>query len=121
MGSIQGPSVRTSAMAMAMGMAMANSAGVPRPPQRPGDLRCRSGGAAKSASQLPAKLLSCAALSALADTMYGLAYVLFPKQFASLQAELDRTLAPFMRGSEQDFPREKLAFYDATDALTRLH
>jgi hypothetical protein len=53
--------------------------------------------------------------------MYGLAYVLIPSQFASLQAELDRTLAPFMRGGEQDFPREKLAFDDATDALTQLH
>ena len=53
--------------------------------------------------------------------MYGLAYVLIPSQFASLQTELDRTLAPFMRGGEKEFPREKLAFDDATEALTRLH
>jgi hypothetical protein len=53
--------------------------------------------------------------------VYGLAYVLIPKQFASLQVELDRTLAPFMRGGDKEFPREKLAFDDATDALTRLH
>jgi hypothetical protein len=53
--------------------------------------------------------------------MYGLAYVLIPSQFTSLQAELDRTLAAFMRGGEKEFPREKLAFDDATDALTRLH
>ncbi len=53
--------------------------------------------------------------------MYGLAYVLIPTQFGSLQEELDRTLAPFMRGGEEEFPREKLAFYDVTDELTRLH
>jgi hypothetical protein len=53
--------------------------------------------------------------------MYGLAYVLISNQFASLQAELDRTLAPFMRGSDAEFPREQLAFDDVTDALARLH
>jgi hypothetical protein len=53
--------------------------------------------------------------------MYGLAYVIVPVEFASLQQELDRTLAPFMRGSDDKFPREKLAFEDATDDLRRLH
>jgi len=53
--------------------------------------------------------------------MYGLAYVLLPRTFTSLQAELDRTLAPFKRGGEEEFPREKLAFDDATGPLTRLH
>jgi hypothetical protein len=53
--------------------------------------------------------------------MYGLAYVLIPTQFASLQVELDRALAPFMRGGEEEFPREKLTFEDATDGLARLH
>ena len=53
--------------------------------------------------------------------MYGLAYVLIPTQFSSLQAELDRTLAPFMRGGEGEFPRDKLAFDDVTEDLARLH
>jgi hypothetical protein len=53
--------------------------------------------------------------------MYGLAYVLIPTLFRSLQEELDRTLAPFVRGGEERFPREKLAFDDATDDLLRLH
>jgi hypothetical protein len=53
--------------------------------------------------------------------MYGLAYVLIPKQFASLQAELDQAMAPFIRGGDKEFPREKLTFNDATNALTRLH
>ena len=53
--------------------------------------------------------------------MFGLAYVLIPRKFKSLQVELDRTLAPFKRGGEADFPREKLAFDDATDRLARLH
>jgi hypothetical protein len=35
--------------------------------------------------------------------MYGLAYVLIPKQFASLQAELDQAMAPFMRGGDKEF------------------
>jgi hypothetical protein len=52
--------------------------------------------------------------------MYGLAYVLIPQQFASLQAELDRTLAPFMRGGEDRFECSKLAFDDATEGLQRL-
>lgn len=53
--------------------------------------------------------------------MYGLAYVLIPKSFSSLQAELDQALAPFMRGGDDAFPREKLAFDDATEALKCLH
>jgi hypothetical protein len=53
--------------------------------------------------------------------MYGLAYVLVPIKFASLQSELDRTLAPFRRGGDDAFPRAKLAFDDATDSLLRLH
>jgi hypothetical protein len=53
--------------------------------------------------------------------MYGLAYVLIPTRFRSLQEELDRTLAPFRRGGEESFPRERLAFDDATDDLMRLH
>jgi hypothetical protein len=53
--------------------------------------------------------------------MYGLVYVLVPSRFASLQSELDRTLAPFRRGGDDTFPRAKLAFDDATDTLARLH
>jgi hypothetical protein len=53
--------------------------------------------------------------------MYGLAYVLVPSEFASLQSELDRTLAPFRRGGDDEFPRAKLTFDDATDGLMRLH
>ncbi len=53
--------------------------------------------------------------------MYGLAHVLVPRAFTSLQSELDRTLAPFKRGGEDAFPRDKLAFDDATDRLARLH
>jgi hypothetical protein len=53
--------------------------------------------------------------------MYGLAYVLVPSRFVSLQSELDRTLAPFRRGGDDTFPRAKLAFDDATDTLARLH
>lgn len=53
--------------------------------------------------------------------MYGLAYVLIPTRFASLQAELDRTLAPFKRGGEGEFPLHKLAFDDSTDELKILH
>ena len=53
--------------------------------------------------------------------MYGLACVLLPHGFTSLQAELDQTLAPFKRGGEAEFPRAKLAFDDATESLTRLH
>jgi hypothetical protein len=55
------------------------------------------------------------------EDMYGLAYVLLPSAFASLQSELDRTLAPFRRGGDGEFPRAKLAFDDATDTLARLH
>ena len=57
----------------------------------------------------------------MVQAMYGLAYVLVPRTFTSLQSELDRTLAPFKRGGEGDFPRERLAFEDATDRLARLH
>jgi hypothetical protein len=53
--------------------------------------------------------------------MYGLAYVLIPSSFDSLQSELDRTLAPFRRGGDDTFPREKLAFDDATDDLSSMH
>jgi len=53
--------------------------------------------------------------------MFALAYVLIPSRFASLQAELDRALAPFKRGGEESFPREKLVFHDATDRLKELH
>jgi hypothetical protein len=53
--------------------------------------------------------------------MYALAYVLIPQIFASLQAELDRTFAPFMGGGDESFPRAKLAFNDETDAVGRLH
>jgi hypothetical protein len=53
--------------------------------------------------------------------MYGLAYVLVPSRFVSLQSELDRTLARFRRGGDDAFPRDKLAFDDAMDGLRRLH
>jgi len=57
----------------------------------------------------------------MVESMYGLAHVLVPRAFTSLQSELDRTLAPFKRGGEDAFPRDKLAFDDATDRLARLH
>lgn len=53
--------------------------------------------------------------------MYGLAYVIIPAEFASLQSVLDEALAPFRRGGAGDFPREKLAFDDVTNALRRMH
>src|SRR6266853_1320738 len=53
--------------------------------------------------------------------MYGLAYVLVPSRFVSLQSELDQTLARFRRGGDDAFPRTQLAFDDATEALARLH
>src|SRR5215470_5976547 len=53
--------------------------------------------------------------------MYGLAYVLVPSRFISLQSELDQTLARFRRRGDDAFPREKLAFDDATDSLICLH
>ena len=53
--------------------------------------------------------------------MYGLAYVLVPSRFASLQSELDQTLARFRRGGDDMFPRAKLTFDDATESLRRLH
>jgi hypothetical protein len=53
--------------------------------------------------------------------MYGLAYVLVPSRFVSLQSKLDQTLARFRRGGDDAFPRAKLAFDDATDGLGRLH
>ena len=53
--------------------------------------------------------------------MYGIAYVIIPTQFASLQAVLDEALAPFRRGGPDDLPREKLAFDDVTASMKRLH
>jgi hypothetical protein len=53
--------------------------------------------------------------------MYGIAYVIIPTEFASLQAVLDETLAPFRRGRPGDIPQEALAFDDVTDDLARLH
>jgi len=53
--------------------------------------------------------------------MYGLAYILIPARFESLQSELDRALAPFRRGGDDKFPRDKLAFADATERLAQLH
>jgi hypothetical protein len=55
------------------------------------------------------------------DGMFGLAYVFIPRAFSSLQSELDRALAAFKRGGEDDFSREKLAFDDVTERLRRLH
>lgn len=54
-------------------------------------------------------------------SMYGLAYVLMSAGFQSLQDELDSALAPFERGVEKDFPRDKLAFDDLTPSLRALH
>ncbi|BBU60393.1 hypothetical protein MSC49_03280 [Methylosinus sp. C49] len=53
--------------------------------------------------------------------MYGLAYVIIPIEFASLQGALDETLAPFKRGGADVFPQEKLEFDDVTGALRLLH
>src|SRR5579871_236050 len=53
--------------------------------------------------------------------MYGLAYVLIPSGFASLQSQLDQTLARFRRGGDDAFSRAQLALVDATDGLRRLH
>lgn len=53
--------------------------------------------------------------------MYGLAYVIIPTEFASLQGVLDEALAAFRRGGSDDFPRENLAFDAVTDALRKLH
>src|SRR5262245_59074526 len=50
-----------------------------------------------------------------------LAYVLVPRRFESLQAELDSTLAPFRQGGEDEFPRDKLAFDEVTDELEKLY
>lgn len=52
--------------------------------------------------------------------MYGLAYVLIRPDFTSLQDELDRTLAAFKRGGEDDFPLDKLAFDDLTSWMKRV-
>jgi len=38
--------------------------------------------------------------------MYGVAYVIIPVEFASLQAALDASLAPFRRGGLEDFSRD---------------
>lgn len=53
--------------------------------------------------------------------MYGLAYVIIPTEFASLQRALDDALSAFRRGGAAEFPREKLAFDDVTESLKRLH
>ena len=53
--------------------------------------------------------------------MYGVAYVIIPTEFASLQAALDDALAPFRRGGPGDLPREALVFDDVTEDLRRLH
>ncbi len=54
-------------------------------------------------------------------TMYGIAYVIIPTEFESLQAALDEALAPFRRGGLDEFPREALAFDDVTGELRQLH
>lgn len=53
--------------------------------------------------------------------MYGLAYVLLPAEYTSLQAELDRSLARFQRGDETELPAELLAFHDETGELAKMH
>jgi hypothetical protein len=53
--------------------------------------------------------------------MYGLAYVIIPIEFASLQGALDETLAPFKRGGADVFSHDKLEFDDVTDTLRLLH
>ncbi len=53
--------------------------------------------------------------------MYGIAYVIMPTEFDSLQAVLDKALGRFRRGGADEFPREHLVFDDVTDALRRLH
>src|SRR6266581_3936443 len=69
---------------------------------------------------LPWAIPPCARMPYTGD-MFGLAYVFIPRVLSSLQSELDRALAAFKRGGEDDFPRDKLAFDDATDVLERLH
>jgi hypothetical protein len=51
--------------------------------------------------------------------VYGIAYVIVPTKFASLQRVLDEALAPFRRGGPDEFPREKLAFDDVTDEIRK--
>jgi hypothetical protein len=53
--------------------------------------------------------------------MYGLAYVILRRNFASLQEELDLSVAPFRRGGEERFPQNALAFDGATHDLKRLY
>jgi hypothetical protein len=53
--------------------------------------------------------------------MYGLAYVIIPTEFSSLQAAIDAALAPFQRGGLDKFPRSQLAFNDMTNMLRALH
>jgi hypothetical protein len=53
--------------------------------------------------------------------MFGLAHVLIPRRFESLQVELDSTLVPFRRGAKEDLPHEKLAFDGVTDGLVQLY
>ena len=36
--------------------------------------------------------------------MYGIAYVIIPTEFESLQAAFDEALAPFRRGGPDEFP-----------------
>ncbi|MFD2183959.1 hypothetical protein [Rhodoplanes azumiensis] len=52
--------------------------------------------------------------------MYGIAYVIIPAAFTSLQEELDRSLDPFRRGGPERFGWDKLAFEDAEPDLIRL-
>jgi hypothetical protein len=53
--------------------------------------------------------------------MYGLAFVFLSPDSGPLQDELNRTLAPFKRGGDDDFPRRLLTFDSSTPALTELH
>lgn len=52
--------------------------------------------------------------------MYALAYVLLPADFSSLQDSLDRSLAPYKRGGEDDFALDQLAFDDDTAPLEEI-
>ena len=53
--------------------------------------------------------------------MYGIAYVIIPTEFASLQSVLDEALAPFRRGGPDECPRAHLAFDDVTDEIRNFH
>lgn len=52
--------------------------------------------------------------------MFGLACVLLPTEYTSLQAELDLALGPFERGDADDLPASMLSFHDETDELQQL-